>query len=87
MKTLHNIYHKSTNNLVAGKLTTKELNRFFRTNSNHTQDKPVYRIETFYKNKFHQFMHKYDYKIVMFTFVFLLGYLVTKLIQELWTIL
>ncbi len=86
MKTLHNIYHKSTNNLIAANLTTEELNRFFRTNSNHTYDKPVYYIETFYKNKFHRFMEKYDYKIVKFTFVFLLGYLVTKLIQELWMI-
>ena len=31
METLHNIYHKSTNNLVAANLTTEELDRFFRT--------------------------------------------------------
>ena len=73
-------------NVVAKNLTTDELDRFFRANSNHTFSKPVYRIETFYKNKFHRFMDKYDYKFVMFTLIFLLGYLVTKLIQELWMI-
>ena len=41
METLHNIYHKSTNNIVAKNLTTEELNRFFRTNYKHTYDKPV----------------------------------------------
>ena len=87
METLHNIYHKDTGNMVARNLTTEELDRFFRANYNHTYDKPVYRIETFYKNKFHRFMHKYDQKFVLFTLMFLLGYLVTKLIQDLWTIL
>ena len=87
METLHNIYHKDTGNMVARNLTTEELDRFFRANHKHTYDKPVYRIETFYKNKFHRFMHKYDQKFVMFTLMFLLGYLVTKLIQDLWTIL
>ena len=87
METLHNIYHKDTGNMVARNLTTKQLDRFFRANYKHTYDKPVYRIETFYKNKFHRFMHKYDHKFVMFTLMFLLGYLVTKLIQDLWTIL
>ena len=87
METLHNIYHKDTGNMVARNLTTEELDRFFRANYKLTYDKPVYRIETFYKNKFHRFMHKYDHKFVMFTLMFLLGYLVTKLIQDLWTIL
>jgi len=86
MEILYNIYNKSTKQLVAKNLTFKEFNNFLKANPKHTYSKPVYEIESFYKNRFIGFMEKYDYKIVMFTFVFLLGYLVTKLIQELWMI-
>ena len=86
METLHNIYHKSTNNLVAGNLTTEELDRFFRTNYKHKYDKPIYRIETFYKNKFINFMEKYCEKFVFSCTIFLAVYLIIKIIYETWMI-
>ncbi len=83
LKTFHKITNAETGEIVADRLTKKELDTFFRCPSNFNNNSKKYRIETYYRNRFWKFIDKIQYQFVMCTLVFLLAYLMYNLINEL----
>lgn len=83
LKTFHKITNAETGEIVADRLTKKELDTFFRCPSNFNNSLNKYRIETYYRNRIWKFIDKIQYQFVMCTLVFLLGYLMYNLINEL----
>jgi len=83
LKTYHKITNADTGEIVADRLTKKELDTFFRCPSNFNNSLNKYRIETYYRNRIWKFIDKIQYQFVMCTLVFLLTYLMYNLINEL----
>ena len=51
LKTYHKITNADTGEIVADRLTKKELDTFFRCPSNFNNSLNKYRIETYYRNR------------------------------------
>ena len=83
LKTFHKITNAETGEIVADRLTKKELDTFFRCPSNFNNCSKKYQIETYYRNRFWKFIDKIQHQFVMTTLVFLLAYLMYNLINEL----
>jgi hypothetical protein len=83
LKTFHKITNEETGEIVADRLTKKELDTFFRCPSNFNNGLNKYQIDTYYRNRFWKLIDKIQHQFVMSTLVFLLAYLMYNLINEL----
>ena len=83
LKTFHKITNAETGEIVADRLTKKELDTFFRCPSNFNNNLNKYKVETFYKNRFWKFIDKIQYEFVMTTFFLLIVYLAYNIIIDL----
>jgi len=82
-KKYHKVINDFTGQIVADKLTERELNTFFRCPSNFNQPTNKYKIETYYKNRIWKWIDSIQFYFVMCTLSFLLGYLMYKIINDL----
>ena len=84
LKTYHKITNANTGELVADRLTKKELDTFFRCPSNHKNDGlNRYHVETYYRNRFWKWIDSMQMIFVMCSLSFLLGLLVYEILSDL----
>jgi len=83
IKTIHKITNAETGEIIADRLTKKELDTFFRCPSNFNNNSKKYKVYTYYRNRFWKFIDNIQHQFVMCTLVFLLAYLMYNLINEL----